>query len=65
MSSHPNHRRGHDRVQERGPRYENPNPAVGCNSTHVARARAGWKKINHKRLRRKEQEELKRDAECA
>ncbi len=44
MSSHPNHRRGHDRIQERGPRWENPDPAAGCNSTHVARARRNWKK---------------------
>lgn len=37
MASHKNHRRGHDRVQERGPRWEHPNPAKGCNSTHVRR----------------------------
>jgi hypothetical protein len=54
MSSHPNHRREHDRVQERGPRYESPDPSAGCNSTHVARARAGWRKINRRKRRREE-----------
>lgn len=44
MSSKVNHRRGHGRIQERGPCYENANPAAGCNSTHVARSRAKWKK---------------------
>lgn len=44
MSSKPNHRRAHGRIQERGPRWENPNPAAGCNSTHVARSRRRWKK---------------------
>ena len=43
MSSSRNHRRGHGRIQERGPRWENPNPAAGCNSTHVARSRKKWK----------------------
>ena len=43
MSSKPNHRRGHGRIQERGPRYESANPAAGCNSTHVARSRRKWK----------------------
>lgn len=50
MSSGPNHRRGHGRVQERGPRFEDPNPAKGCNSTHVARGR----KKHRTRRRRKE-----------
>lgn len=44
MSSGPNHRRGHGRIRERGPRWENGNPAAGCNATHVARARRKWKK---------------------
>jgi hypothetical protein len=42
MSSGPNHRRGHGRIQGNGPRYENANPEAGCNSTHVARARRKW-----------------------
>lgn len=53
MSSGPNHRRGHDRVLERGPRYENGNPAAGCNSTHVARGRKAWKLIYRKKERRR------------
>jgi hypothetical protein len=44
MSTGPNHRRGHGRIQERGPRYENADPGSGCNSTHVARARTKWAK---------------------
>lgn len=39
MGSGPNHRRGHGRVKERGPRYEDFDPRKGCNSTHVARGR--------------------------
>jgi hypothetical protein len=42
MSSKPNHRRGHGRIQERGSRWERANPAAGCNSTHVARSRRKW-----------------------
>jgi hypothetical protein len=52
MSSKPNHRRGHGRVQERGPRYESANPAKGCNSTHVAGSRRKWKKYRHRAERR-------------
>ena len=53
MSSSPNHRRGHGRIQGNGPRYENGNPEKGCNSTHVARGRKKWKKLRTKRERRK------------
>jgi hypothetical protein len=52
MSSGPNHRRGHGRIQGNGPRWENPNPEHGCNSTHVARARSKWKKLDNRELRR-------------
>jgi hypothetical protein len=44
MSNHPNHRRGHGRIQGNGPTWENGNPEAGCNSTHVARSRKKWKK---------------------
>jgi hypothetical protein len=52
MSNGPNHRRGHDRIQGHGPTWENGNPSAGCNSTHVARARKGWKALNRRRERR-------------
>lgn len=45
MSNSKNHRRGHGRIQENGPRYENLNPAAGCNSTHVAKSRRKWKEM--------------------
>lgn len=44
MSNKPNHRREEERRTEHGPRYENRNPGKGCNATHVARARAKWKR---------------------
>lgn len=52
MSSKPNHRREHGRVLERGPRWENANPAAGCNSTHVARARKAWRTMRRRAERR-------------
>ena len=52
MSSGPNHRRGHGRIQGNGPRWENPNPEAGCNATHVARARSKWKRIANRTERR-------------
>jgi hypothetical protein len=58
VSSGPNHRRGHDRVLERGPRYENGNPRKGCNSTHVARGRKKWKTLDRRAARRDSQREL-------
>lgn len=45
MSNHPNHRRSEGRRTENGPRHESKNPGAGCNSTHVARARAAWKRL--------------------
>lgn len=44
MSNRKNHRRGEGRRTETGPRWENPDPGHGCNSTHVARARKWWKR---------------------
>jgi len=52
MSNKRNHRRGHGRIQGNGPRYENPNPSDGCNSTHVAKGRRDWKRIGNRALRR-------------
>lgn len=52
MSSHKNHRRGHGRIQGNGPRWENKNPEAGCNSTHVARARSAWKRLDARKERR-------------
>lgn len=52
MSSKPNHRRGHGRIQGNGPRWEGPNPEDGCNSTHVARARRWWRKHERRVERR-------------
>lgn len=57
MSNHANHRRGHGRIQGNGPRWESCNPEAGCNSTHVARARAGWKRIKSRAYRRTETHE--------
>lgn len=53
MSNHDNHRRGEKKRTEHGPRWENPNPGKGCNTTHVARSRAKWKKLQHRSLRRR------------
>lgn len=52
MSNHNNHRRGEQRRVEHGPRWENPNPGAGCNSTHVARARKKWRRIKARIERR-------------
>ena len=52
MSSGPNHRRGHGRIQDHGPTWEGNPPASGCNSTHVARSRSKWKKRKHRAFRR-------------
>lgn len=57
MSNHTNHRRGEKYRTEHGPRWENPDPGAGCNSTHVARARKGWKKIVRRWRRLFEKEE--------
>lgn len=55
MSQRINHRRERKRYQDNGPRYENGNPMAGCNSTHVARARRGWRNIRRRKERRREQ----------
>ena len=52
MSQHINHRRGGERYQDNGPRWENHNPMAGCNSTHVARCRKGWQEIRRRSERR-------------
>lgn len=52
MSNRDNHRRGESRRTETGPRFENLNPGAGCNSTHVARSRAKWKRRNARKERR-------------
>jgi hypothetical protein len=62
MSNHDNPRRGDIRRSEHGPRWENGDPGAGCNSTHVARARRGWKKV-HARIERHRAKDPKR-AEC-
>ena len=53
MSNHDNARRGEKKRTEHGPRWESHNPGKGCNSTHVARAHRGWKKILSRKLKRK------------
>ena len=58
MSQHPNHRRDGKRHQDNGPRWENKNPMAGCNSTHVARARKGWRNLLRRITRRKAKREL-------
>lgn len=52
MSSGPNHRRGHDEIQERGPRFESATPSGGCNGTHVAKARRNWHDLRRRAERR-------------
>jgi hypothetical protein len=51
MSQRKNHRRS-GTGQDNGPRYENPCPSAGCNSTHVARSRKKWKRRTARALRR-------------
>jgi len=52
VSSAVNHRRGHAKIQERGPRYENRDPSAGCNATHVAKGRKRWKLRDARKERR-------------
>jgi hypothetical protein len=52
MSQRINHRRGEDRHQDNGPRWENGNPMAGCNSTHVAKARSSWRTLGRRLERR-------------
>jgi len=54
MTNRNNPRRGDRHRMEHGPRWENPDPGKGCNSTHVAKARRKWKQINRRAERRKE-----------
>jgi hypothetical protein len=52
MSSHVNHKRGTKRTQDHGPTWESHTPSAGCNSTHVARSRAAWKRLTNRKERR-------------
>lgn len=52
MSNHTNHKRGEAYRSEHGPRWENADPGAGCNATHVARGRRGWKRIKVRAERR-------------
>jgi hypothetical protein len=52
MSSKPNHRRGHDRIQDNGPTFEGGPPCSGCNSTHVAKSRSDWRTMGRRAERR-------------
>jgi hypothetical protein len=52
MSNRNNPRRGDKRRTEHGPRWENPDPGKGCNSTHVAQGRKKWKRIAARSERR-------------
>lgn len=52
MSNHTNHRRDEGARTEHGPRFENPDPGAGCNSTHVAHARKDWKRRANRSERR-------------
>lgn len=58
MSNKNNPRRGEARRTAHGPRWENPNPGAGCNATHVARARAKWKRRAARRSRREANREV-------
>lgn len=52
MSQRINHRRGGKRHQDSGPTWEGGPPGSGCNSTHVARARRGWRTMGRRAERR-------------
>ncbi|MDQ3034905.1 MAG: hypothetical protein M3Y87_21030 [Myxococcota bacterium] len=52
MSNHDNHRRAETKRTETGPAWESADPGAGCNSTHVARARRGWKRVSARTERR-------------
>lgn len=54
MSNRTNHRREEERRTEHGPRFESKDPGKGCNSTHVARGRAKWKRRLRRSRRRTE-----------
>ncbi len=59
MSQHISHRRGGTRHQDNGPRWESHTPNAGCNSTHVARARRGWRDLDRRSRRRRTRAELR------
>lgn len=59
MSQRLNHRREGKRFQDNGPRWENSNPMAGCNSTHVARARRGWRTLLRRGRRRSFKQEIR------
>jgi len=59
MSQKINYRRDAKRHQDNGPTYEGGPPNSGCNSTHVARSRRGWRNIRRRKERRQEQQEIK------
>ncbi len=52
MSQRINHRREGRRYQDNGPRWESHTPSAGCNTTHVARARASWRTLGRRAERR-------------
>ena len=52
MSNKKNHARKGAKRTENGPRWESANPGAGCNSTHVARGRRAWKRIEARKARR-------------
>jgi hypothetical protein len=58
MANRPNVRRGDERRTEHGPRWENANPGAGCNSTHVARARKGRKRLRARAERRSTKQQI-------
>lgn len=70
MANKKNHRRegsGNVKRTETGPRYENPNPGAGCNSTHVAKGRKKYKARRNRSERRSpisELDDLLGDAVC-
>ena len=57
MSNRNNPRRGDSKRTEHGPRWESKDPGKGCNSTHVARGRARYRRA----LRRAERHAHKAD----
>ena len=52
MSNRNNPRNGDERHTEHGPMWESHTSGAGCNSTHVAKSRAKWKRRGHRSERR-------------
>lgn len=50
MSTKPNHRRGEDRRQDNGPRWEGPTPNSG--GSGIAKGRRRWKRLRARQERR-------------